>query len=162
MAGEIPAPVSPDHDSTQTETPPNHEEVPMTEITQDAVDAARKEGRDEGYQQANARMTAVFASEHYAGRETYAAKLLGKQMAAEDIIDLLADYPVAKPEGGQQASREEQLQAAEEGGRKELRAQLDGDTNSGISMDDATSTSLTKAQEILRDQAAFTGRKLAK
>lgn len=84
-----------------------------------------------GWEAANARMRAVFASEHYAGREALAAKLLGKSLGADDIIAVLAEAPKraitrgagmspAQPqpdylaEVRDRAAREEMLKALEE------------------------------------------------
>lgn len=105
-------------------------EPDMSDENAEAVETAKKEGHDAGFKAANDRMNTVFASEHYAGREAMAAKLLGKpSMSAEDIIDVLADTPKADKKG---LSEEEQRQAAEEGGRKEMQAALGQQNNSNI------------------------------
>lgn len=99
-----------------------------------AIEAARTEGRDTGFKSANDRMNAVFASEHYAGREAAAAKMLGKpNLSAEDIVDLLADMPKAEPQGSTAALTEEQQRAAaEEAGRQEMKAALEENKNSNV------------------------------
>jgi hypothetical protein len=50
-------------------------------------------GHAAGFKAGNDRMMAVFASEHFAGREAAAAKLLIKNMTATDITDVLATLP---------------------------------------------------------------------
>ena len=120
------------------ENPPtttsNKKEKSVDEETKAALEAARTEGRDTGFKSANERMNAVFASEHYAGREAAAAKMLGKpNLSAEDIVELLADMPKAEPQGSTAALTEEQQRtAAEEAGRKEMKAALEENKNSDI------------------------------
>lgn len=105
-------------------------EMPDDNEMKAAADAARTEGHGAGFKAANERMNAVFASEHYAGREAMAAKLLGKPaMTAEDIIDVLADTPKVETS---KLSAEELKAAAEEAGRKEMQAALDETKNSDI------------------------------
>ncbi|HUD28311.1 MAG TPA: hypothetical protein VMQ93_05515, partial [Novosphingobium sp.] len=95
-------PLTPDEPGDEDrDTPPTNtstkKEKSMDDETKAALEAARTEGRDTGFKSANDRMNAVFASEHYAGREAAAAKLLGKpSLSAEDIVDLLADMPKAE------------------------------------------------------------------
>jgi hypothetical protein len=119
------------------ENPPtttsNKKEKSVDEETKAALEAARTEGRDTGFKSANERMNTVFASEHYAGREAAAAKMLGKpNLSAEDIVDLLADMPRAEPQGGAGLTEEQQRAAAEEAGRKEMKAALEENNNSDI------------------------------
>lgn len=121
-----------DPDEPETTTSKSKQKDPAMSEQENtaAVDAARKEGHEAGFKAANDRMTKVFASEHYAGREATAAKLLGKpSMSAEDIIDVLADMPKVETNA---LTEEQQRDAAEEGGRKEMQAALSGQKNSNI------------------------------
>lgn len=83
-----------------------------------ASDKARAEGKAAGFAEANERSAAVMASEHYAGNEPLAAKLLAKEsLSADDIIDSLsAANP--KTEGGNAS------ESNEEGDRAEMRKNL--------------------------------------
>ena len=128
---EVPSsPAAPDENETPEN--PKKKDDPMPDETENkaAVDAARTEGHGAGFKAANERMSAVFASEHYNGREGMAAKLLGKPaMTAEDIIDVLADTPKAETS---KLSAEELKAAAEEAGRKEMKSALEETVNSNI------------------------------
>ncbi|MBB4859639.1 ribosomal protein L12E/L44/L45/RPP1/RPP2 [Novosphingobium chloroacetimidivorans] len=105
----------------------------MDDETKAAIDAARTEGREAGSKSATERMNKVFASEHYAGREAAAAKLLGKpNLSAEDITELLADMPKAGVPEAPALTEEQQRAAAEEAGRKEMQAALEQNKNSDI------------------------------
>lgn len=124
-----------DNDGTPVPSKSKRKDTDMAEAEMNAaaIDATKKEGHAEGFKAANDRMNAVFASEHYAGREATAAKLLGKEaMTAGDIIEVLADMPkveqVALTEGQQRA-------AAEEAGRKEMREELGKQSNSNVDAD---------------------------
>lgn len=100
----------------------NGKDKKMTDTNTAAVETAKKEGHDSGFKAANDRMNAVFASEHYAGREALAAKMLGKPgLSAEDIIDVLASTPKA---ASSELSAEEQRTAAEEAARTEMQAAI--------------------------------------
>lgn len=126
---EIPDPADePEEDETNPKSK-RKEEPDMTETTttdQAALDAAHAAG----FKAANERMNTVFASEHYAGHEAAAHKLLGKDMSAEDIIDVLADMP--KIELTAALSEEEQRKAAEDAGRAEMKAAINGGQNAAI------------------------------
>lgn len=109
------------------------EPVMADENTNAAVDTAKKEGHTAGFKAANDRMNAVMASEHYAGREASAAKMLSKEaLGSDDIIDLLAVMPKTEPTG---QIDDQQRAAAEEGGRNEMLAALGKDKNSSIDAD---------------------------
>lgn len=96
-----------------------------------AVEAARTEGHTAGFTEANERMKAVFASEHYAGRETLAAKMLGKPgLSAEDITDVLADAPKVEPKA--EVDQAAANAAAEEAARKEMKEAINSGTNANI------------------------------
>ncbi len=110
----------------------------MAEADQNAaVEAAKKEANAEGFKAASDRLSAVMASEHYAGREAAAGKLLTKaalfSASADDIVDLLADMPKVEHTA---LTEEQQREAAEEGGRKEMRDALGADKNSKIDADE--------------------------
>ena len=90
-----------------------------------------KAGLAAGTDAERARMTAVFASEHFAGREAHAAKLLGKGLSAEDTIDLLADMPKAQPVDQATANA-----AAEEAAREEMREQMNKNGNVDLGADE--------------------------
>lgn len=129
---------------------PDHEKDPeMSEIDKNSQDylAGQKAGEESGFKAANERMNAVFASEHFAGREAMAAKLLNKSgMSAEDVIDVLADTPKAEPKESA-LSDEDKRKAAEEGGRKEMQEQLDK-TNADLGAgNDDTKTSSAKVAD---------------
>lgn len=101
-----------------------------------AIDAAKKEAHDGGFKAATDRFNAVMASEHYAGREAAAGKLLTNvsmfNASAADITGILADMPkIEKTE----LSEEDQREAAEAGGRKEMQEQLQKGANSDIDAD---------------------------
>lgn len=103
----------PDPENTETMEPEDEEESSdaggkkeketMNDKTSAAaLDAAKAEGRKEGFAEANERFSAVIASEHYAGREQLAHKLLGNvNLGADDIIDVLQ---AAEKKAGVEAS----------------------------------------------------------
>ena len=81
---------------------------------------------------ANARFNAVMASEHYTGRETLAANLLGNAvMTAEAITSALAVSPKIEPS----AIGSELIEAkAEEAARAEMRSAIDQTANAAINV----------------------------
>lgn len=132
---------SDDHVDDDTETPgdkpkkSNKKDKPMPESNNDeAIASATEAGNTAGFQAATDRMAAVFASEHYQGREASAGKLLTKSSllgaSAEDIIDLMVDMPKVEQEAT--LTEGQQREAAEEAGRQEMRAELGNNQNSGI------------------------------
>lgn len=123
-------------------------EKSMDEETKAAIEAARTEGRENGQKSANERMNTVFASEHYAGREAAATKLLGKaSLSAEDIVDLLADMPKAEPQAAATLTEDQQRAAAEEAGRKEMKAELERNANSDVDASAASKPDKRKASD---------------
>jgi hypothetical protein len=73
--------------------PITKKEAPMASKPKDESFQA---GHAAGFKEASDRMAIVFASEHYAGREAYAHKMLGKAgLSGSDIVDLLAASPKA-------------------------------------------------------------------
>lgn len=72
-------------------------------ITQAHVDTARAEGVSEGRQMERERFLAVVNSEHFAGREGLAKKMLASEsLSADDICEMLAEAPkvAAEQPGG--------------------------------------------------------------
>lgn len=122
-----------DDDGALPNQPSSEREKSMTdEVMKAEIEKAREEGRAAGQKEANERADKVRASEHYAGREAAAAKLLGKpNLSAEDITELLADMPKAGAAAGT-LTEEQQRSAAEEAGRQEMKAALDQNKNSDI------------------------------
>jgi len=96
-----------------------------------AVAQAREEAEKAALAASTTRMNAVFASEHYAGREAAANRLLGKpNLTAEDITEMLADLPKTAPAAA--LTEEQQRAAAEEAGREEMRKALESGQNSNV------------------------------
>lgn len=140
------APVKAGEDSPETQTPDDgtpppdqstRKEDDMAEADQNtAVDAARKEGHDAGFKAATDRLNAVKAHDNYAGREASALDLLGNaellDMSAEGIGGLLGGMRKTETAG---ITEDQQREAAEEGGRKEMREALAGSRNSNIDAD---------------------------
>lgn len=133
-AEEIPPvktpPAPAEEDEENPTTPVKDKPMPTEEEMKAAVVAAETKARDEGTKAANDRMNLVFASEHYVGRETVAAKMLGRNMSAEDIIATLADMP--KAAGPTALTEEQRIAAAETAGREEMKDQLALTGNSNI------------------------------
>ena len=127
---EIPTPDVPDEDEDEKEEP-NMTDTP----NEAAIAAARAEGRNE----ANARWNTVLASEHYDGRKELAAQLLSNDaMTAEAIVAALAAAPAAPK--ASTLTEEQQREALEEGGRKELKSALESGKNSNIDTDGGKSS----------------------
>lgn len=102
-------------------------------LTQADVDKASADAAVAATLAANERFNAVMASEHYAGREPLAQKLLGKSdMSASDIIDMLQAAEKKPAAQASELSEDGRRNAAEEGGRAEMREQLGKDKNSDI------------------------------
>ena len=126
-----------DHEDDGELTPPSkskRKDKDMAEADQNAaVDTAKREGHDAGFKAATDRFSAVMASEHYAGREAAAGKLLTKaslfSASADDIVDLLADMQKVEQTA---LTEDQQREAAEEGGRKEMKEALEQGKNSSI------------------------------
>lgn len=96
---------------------------------------------------ASERFNAVLASEHYAGREPLAQKLLGNvSLSAADIIDMLQAAEKKPDAESSEMSDEDKRRAAEEGGRQEMREQLGKDRNSTIDADGGTPGDKAKAR----------------
>lgn len=105
--------------------------------TQADVDKASADATAAATLAANERFNAVLASEHYAGREPLAQKLLGKaDLSADDIIDMLQAAEKKHAAEANDLSDEDRRKAAEEGGRQEMRDQLGKDKNSDADPND--------------------------
>lgn len=92
-------------------------------MTEQEHETAVAKAHAEGFAQANDRYGKVIASEHYAGREALAHKLLGNdKLGAEEIIDTLSAAE-KKPEAAGDA---------DETARAEMRDALARNTNSNI------------------------------
>lgn len=104
---------------------------------EEAIASATSAGHTTGFKAATDRMTAVFASEHYPGREAVAGKLLTKasllSATSDDIIDLMADMPKIDKESS--LSEADQKAAAEEAARAEMKAELEKNKNSETNAD---------------------------
>lgn len=127
-----------EENSMADETP-----VEQTDAYQAGVNAERE------------RVSAVFASEHFAGREAFTPKLLGKGLSAEDTIDLLADMPKAAP-----VSQDEANKAAEAAAREEMREEMAkaGNADLGASKDNDGKTGRAKADAVWDKANATVGR----
>jgi signal peptide peptidase SppA len=77
------------------------QKVTMTHL-ETAVAEAHQKGRDEGAAAERGRFNAVISSEHFAGREDAATRMLATTLSADEINDVLAATP--KGEQGQGAS----------------------------------------------------------
>lgn len=112
----------------------NRKEKDMAEAESAAVETAKTEAHADGFKAATDRMTAVMASEHYAGREASAAKLLTKESlfsaSAADVIDLLADMPKVEQAA---LTEDQQREAAEAAGRAEMQAAISKTGNANLS-----------------------------
>lgn len=127
-------------DEEEIVTGEHEEDEDMTKEEHEAALAkasadARAEGRAEGFAEANQRAATVMASEHYAGREKLAAKLLEKDaLSADDIVGMLEAAEPASPanaDGDDTAARAEmranlaaeQPEPTGEGGSENLSAE---------------------------------------
>lgn len=89
-----------------------------------AIAAAEQTGVSKGAKAANERFSAVLASEHYAGREKLAHKLLDNfSLSAEDVIGALAEAP----KGGAQAEAADPEAAARQAMQNALAASANSD-----------------------------------
>lgn len=89
----------------------------------EASASAKAEGEKAGFDKANARMTKVTSSEHYAGNEKLAADLLAKSgLSADDIIGSLSIASDGKPQ--QESASQASDEAAEQQARQEMRSNL--------------------------------------
>ena len=103
----------------------------MASITKEEHDTAIAKASADATAAANARFSAVLASEEYAGREPLAQKLLGNaNLSADDIIDTLK---AAEKKPVQEAADASSAAAgAEEAARQEMQAELARNKNSNV------------------------------
>lgn len=100
---------------------------------------------------ANARFSAVLASEHYAGRETLAQTLLGNdKLTAEEINTALAAAPALTVA----AEPITTPAAADEAARNEMKAAITGTGNSNIDAGSTPAPSTTNSSASVWDQAS--------
>ncbi|PZU59823.1 MAG: hypothetical protein DI547_04930 [Sphingobium sp.] len=107
-------PAEPDDETQPGDEPDDEEDEEMT----DTVNTQSKDyqaGQKAAQDAERKRFATVTASEHYAGREKMAARLLNTDMSAEDIVATLADAPApnasaspSKPDATTQAAAEEE------------------------------------------------------
>lgn len=123
------APHDPDHiddEDEELELPDGKKKEPkMTDtITQADLDAAIATASAKATADTAARFHAVLGSEHYKGREGFAAKLLkNDKLSAEEINGMLADAPAAAaaaPAGDDAKERERVLGALDKGQPEDL------------------------------------------
>jgi len=93
-------------------------------MTDQEIQAAVAAAREEGRKEAADRFNKVLGHENAKGREAHATRLLGRSMSAEEIIDELAHQPL--PHAPKALSEDEQRKIAEEAGRKEMQAAMNG------------------------------------
>lgn len=106
---------------------------------QAAIAAAREEGRAAGAADTHARYATVMASEHYAGREKLAMKLLGNdKLSADEIVDTLE---AAEPATTTAESSEDRQETAEAAARAEMKDAIKGQANSNIDVGGSGGTS---------------------
>ena len=97
LSADLPKnPTRPDEDEEDDTTTSEKKDKEKKDMTTE-IEQAKAEGHAAGFKEANDRMNKVFASEHYEGREKTAQTLLGKNMGADDIIDVLASTPKIEP-----------------------------------------------------------------
>jgi hypothetical protein len=170
VSGDEPEAPLNDAPENEGEPKPEKETTDMTDNTKEAaVTAAEAKGFADGQKAQMDRFAAVAASPEYVGREAAAVKLLTNPAFANAdaaaITALLGDLPVTAAAAEPVLSAEQQRQAAEQGGRDELRATLEAVQPTGTSAEDGTDPNATedgpkaKAARILANQKAFGGGK---
>lgn len=130
------APNTPDTPQGEPEPQPQpKDEAPMADTTDTPL--AEREDYKAGYAAAetaaNERIRAVFASEHFAGREAHAARLLGN--AKLDAGDIIAELPNFSKAEANTLTPEQQTEAAEKGGRAEMREAMTAAGNKDLGSD---------------------------
>ncbi len=137
LSADLPAdPTRPEDEEDETPTVSKKEkDKDMSE----EIDKAKAEGRSEGFKAANERMNAVFASEHYEGREAQAKAMLAKDMSAADIIDILAATPKVE-----QAAVSDDV--ADKAARDEMKSNIDANANSGVEAGSVAGASTSNAK----------------
>jgi len=144
----------------ETETPPNNQDENGEEeaksskkkkdhkMTEESNASALAAATSAGAKATHERFAAVMASNHYAGREPLAMKLLGNdKLSADEIIDTLS-VAEAKP-APVAADPALSQEAAEEAGRKEMQAALGATTNSNLDASGSSAPAAgTKASDV--------------
>ena len=156
-APQKPSGQEPDAPETpETPVPPEGEPDPQPEKEENMADdtpVEKTEAYAVGFKAANDRINTVFASEHFAGREASAVKLIGKaNLSAEDVTELLADMPKRE-----EASPEANHAAAEEAGRQAMQAAMASAGNKDLGSADVNAdagSSAAKADAIWDAAAA--------
>lgn len=134
-----------EEDETTTSTSKDKEKKDMS----NEIDQAKAEGHAAGFKEANDRMNKVFASEHYEGREKTAQTLLGKNMSADDIIDVLATTPKIE-----QSSSDASVEAdAEAAARNEMKDAIAQTSNSSVEASGSASNKKDETSAQVWDQA---------
>lgn len=153
-------PESPDTPEGGPETEPEaEEESSMTTDTPLEERDDYKAGLAAGQKAATDRMNAVFAHADCKGRETHAARLLGRSMSSDEIIAELPNYPAASA-----LSEDEQRRAAEEGGRAQMREEMElaGTADLGAAEEPNGKTGRAKADAVWDRANAAVGRTTTK
>lgn len=140
---------TPDDDMPNNETIEAGDQKKDDEMTEEehkaAVAQAHDAGKKEGFAEANDRFAAVIGSEHYAGREGLAHKMLGNaKLGADDIIETLSAAE-KKPET--QADAGDTQAKADEAARSEMKAAIAETANSDIEPNGGGNAGQSKAQD---------------
>ena len=133
-----PEPDQPDPTSTPAEPQPAPTPATEPEEEQPMADETPVEQTDAyqaGFKAANDRMTAVFASEHFPGREAHAARLLGNaKLGADEVVAELPHFAKQEAIVDQAAV----TAAAEEAARQEMAETMQGRGNANLGGDQST------------------------
>lgn len=123
---EEPTPDEPENEpAPEPETPPEKEQAMPDDTPVEQTDAYKA-----GFAAATDRMNSVFASEHFAGREAHAARLLGTTLGSDEIAAQLEHFPKRE-----ELSAEAAAAATEEGGRAEMREAMANAGNADLGAD---------------------------
>lgn len=143
-------PLTPEDEDDESEQPEKTtgKDDDMAEANQTAaIDAAKAEARAEGMKAASDRLIAVKAHANFEGREAAAFDLLADEdlanMSAEAIGRLLGKMPKAETTA---LTEEQQREAAEKGGREEMKDALAAGKNSNINANDEPGKPDARAQ----------------
>lgn len=117
-------------DEPEADEGENEEEDEMSDETNTEEKEAK--AADAATKAANERMQAVFASEHYAGNQTTANKLLlNANLSSDDIIGVLADLP--KPE------KQSSANPTDDAAAKKMNEVINSEKNAELSNDETPS-----------------------
>lgn len=125
------APMTPDEPEGEPDSDQQHEEeAAMADETPLIEREDYKAGLAAGTAAANDRMKTVFASEHTLGREAHAVRLLGNaKLTADEIVAELPNFTKAEANA---LTPEQQAEAAERGGRAEMREAMEAAGNKSL------------------------------